>query len=189
MKPIPELPAELEFDFSPLVPEREFRSEDVLLVIGTSVVVLIALILIGWRISDWWLGRMDTDRMITRLYKRIYRIGRWAGIAAKPGDTAFHYADSLCRSFTQIGEGSYWSDWFLDGVGMVRELTSIYVHALFSSKEIAVDGDDIFLLYKKLRMRMWLFLLFHRAYPYRILRPLLWQDAPLLISLPLEDEV
>jgi len=92
-------------------------------------------------------------------------------------------------SLTQIGEGSYWSEWILEGVGMIREITSIYVQTLFSSAEITFEPAEIFQLYKQLRMRMWLFLLLSRVYPYRILRPFLWQNTPLLISAPLEDEV
>jgi len=188
-EPIPELPVEFEFDFSPLVPERNFRFEDILLIIGIFAVVLMALILVGWRISDWWLQRMDVDRLTSKLYRRIYRTARWAGARVKPGDTAYHFADSLSMSLTQIGEGSYWSEWILEGVGMIREITSIYVQTLFSSAEITFEPAEIFQLYKQLRMRMWLFLLLSRVYPYRILRPFLWQNTPLLISAPLEDEV
>jgi transglutaminase-like putative cysteine protease len=187
-EPIPELPPEYELDFSPLVPEREFPTENWLTILVLVISALILIILIGWRISDWWLERLEVDRLLPKLYRKIYRTARWAGLQVKPGDTAFRFADSLNLYFTQIGEECYWSEWFLEGIGMVREMTLIYVQCLFSSLIKDIQPVEVMQLYKQLRRRLWMLLLLGKAYPYPVFRPFLWENPPLLITIPLEDE-
>ena len=188
IEPIPELPDEFEFNFSPLVPEKGFSLKRWLPVFGIGPIIFIILVWFGLRISDWWLTRLDLELLIPRLYKRIYGYARWAGIRAKPGDTAYRFADSLISYLTQLGEQSHWSEWILEGVGMIRELTTIFVQCTFSPIKSEIGAGEILLVYKQLRTRLWLLLLLGKAYPYRLLRPFLWDNLPLLIPMPLEEK-
>ncbi len=187
-EPIPELPDEFEFDFSPLVPEKGFPVDNWLPVVGVAAIIFISLIFIGWRISDVWLERLEVERLIPRLYKRIYRYAGWAGLQVKPGDTAYQFSEALSVYLTQLGEESYWAEWILEGVGMIREMTTIFVQCTFSPIKHEIDPGEILLLYKQLRVRLWLLVLLGKAYPYRVLRPFLWENLPLLIPMPLEEE-
>jgi transglutaminase-like putative cysteine protease len=188
IEPIPELPDEFEFNFSPLVPEKGFSVERWLPVFGIGPIIFIILVWFGLRISDWWLTRLDLELLIPRLYKRIYGYARWAGIRAKPGDTAYRFADSLISYLTQLGEQSHWSEWILEGIGMIQELTTIFVQYNFSPQKYEIDPGEILLVYKQLRTRLWLLLLLGKAYPYLLLRPFLWENLPLLIPMPLEEK-
>ena len=140
-----------------------------------------------WKASDWWLGRLTADELLLRLYKRIYRFGRWSLAKYNSGDTAFQFARAMTASMRQLGHESYWAVWFLEGEGMVREMTSIFVEHLFDPNHEPVASREIMQLYKQLRPRLWFFVLLSKAYPYRVLRPFLWENPPLLIPVSLEE--
>jgi transglutaminase-like putative cysteine protease/uncharacterized protein (DUF58 family) len=184
---MPELPEEFELDFSPLVPEKEFSFDNWPIILGITLFTMVVLITIGWQISDWWLTRSDPDALILKLYKRLYRYGRWAGLEVGPGDTAYQFSDALVRYLDQLGRESYWSAWILDGAGMIRALTSVLVQCMFNPSQGAINKDELLQLYKQLRPRIWLLLLLGKAYPYRILRPFLWENVPLIIPTSSEE--
>jgi transglutaminase-like putative cysteine protease/uncharacterized protein (DUF58 family) len=189
IEPIPELPDEFEFDFSPLVPEKGVSFDLWLPILGSVITAILVLAWIRMRISDWWLERLDLDRLIPRLYKRIYLNARWAGLQINPGDTAFHFADSLITYLTQLGGGCHWSEWILDGIDRIQELTLIFVQCTFGSLKVEDEPVDVLLIYKQLRIRLWLLILLGKAYPYRILRPFLWENTSLYNPIPLEEEL
>jgi transglutaminase-like putative cysteine protease/uncharacterized protein (DUF58 family) len=186
-EPLPALPADFEFDFSPLVPERTFLGDNWLSMLGLLIAVGLVLAYTGWRISDWWLSRLNTEQLIPRLYKRIYRHARWSGMRVKPGDTAFRFADSLNRYIQQIGEESYWSEWLTKAVPLIDEITLIYVKCMFRSQPPKIEKEDVIQMYKMLRKKLWMLLLLGKVYPYRLLRPFFWENTPLLISTSMED--
>jgi hypothetical protein len=187
VEPIPQLPDEFEINFSPLVPENRLSFEHWPRFFGLSLIVVIIFTLVGIRVSDWWFGRLQPDTLVPKLYKRIYRYARWAGLSVKPGDTAYHFASDLNTYLTRLGEESYWADWALEGVGMISRMTEIFVHCMFNPLKEELESGEILRLYKQLRPRLWLLMLLGRAYPHRVIRPLIWRNAPLLISMPLEE--
>ncbi|MFH1634607.1 MAG: transglutaminaseTgpA domain-containing protein [Chloroflexota bacterium] len=189
LEPLPELPDDFELDFGPLVPDNRLSFDNWFSVFGITLFVVIIFILAVWRISDWRLGRTHTDALILipKLYKRIYRYGGWAGLPVKSGDTAYQFADALIAYLTQLGAESYWAGWILEGAGMIREMTEIFVQCMFNPLREDVEPGDILHLYIQLRSRLWLTCLLGKAYPYRILRPFLWENVPLLIPVSSEE--
>jgi hypothetical protein len=184
---IPELPETFEFDFSPLVPETQFSWGKFLAAVLGIILGFLFLGVAAWRFSDWWLSRKSTEELLSRLYKRIYRYGRWSGIKFQPGDTAYQFAENLTATMREIGLESYFADWFLQGEGMVREMTVQFVQHLFNPRHAQVESRQVFQLYQQLRPRLWYLVLLRKAYPYRVLRPFLWENPPILIPVSAEE--
>jgi len=187
LEPMPELPDEFELDFSPLVSENDFNFDGWPIILGITLFAMAVLIIIVWQISDWRLTRAGSEILILKLYKRLYRYGRWAKLEFDLGDTAYQFSDVLVMHLNQLGRECYWSTWILDGAGMIRELTAVLVHSMFNPNQEAINPEEILRLYKQLRPRLWLLLLLGKAYPYRILRPFLWENVPLIITASSEE--
>jgi hypothetical protein len=58
---------------------------------------------------------------------------------------------------------------------------------MFNPHKERLESEEILRVYQQLRPRLWLLVLLGRAYPHRLIRPLIWRNAPLLISMPLEE--
>jgi hypothetical protein len=183
----PELPSDFNLEFSPLVPEDRFSFEHFTSIVSLIIVVAIILGIIGWQLSDRWLRRLPVETMVSQTYKRIYRYARWAGMRVRPGDTAYTFAESLCNYLTEMSKESYWSEWMLSSVPLVRVMTETFVQSLFDTEKIEISGEETFRIYLDLRYRLWVLLLLGKAYPYRILRSILWINAPLIHPLSSEE--
>lgn len=187
-QPFPELPEDFELERFPLVPEKDVPMGNWLWVAVILPVLVVFLVLIGLRISDWWLARERVEVLIPKLYKRIYRYARWAGLPVNPRDTAYHFAESLIIYLEQFGRDSYWADWVLVGVPMIREMTALFVNCLFNPHKFEVDAGEVIFLYKQLRRRLWLLWLYAKAYRYPIFRLFFWENTPLIIPILSEEE-
>lgn len=187
-EPFPELPADFELDLTPLVPERKFSFKTLGTIIWITVAGSFILGLAGWQIANRWMFGLPVDVLIPKLYKRIYRYARWAGLPVGVGDTPYHFSESLVNYLTQLGRECYWSDWVLEGSSMIRTMTAIFVQCLFSPQNLDVGSDEIYPIYLDLRYRLWMLWLLRKAYHLRFLRPLFWENIPLLIQNPAEEE-
>lgn len=186
-EPIPQLPETFSFDFSPLVSDPQFSWGIILTVFfGIFLGFILILFVVKW-VSDWWAGRLPTEILLPKLFKRVYHYARWSNMKVRAGDTAYQFAERLIDIVHQIGRESYLADWFLAGEEMVREMTFHLVQYLFNPHHKQVDPKHIFQLYKQLRMRLLFLVLLTKAYPHRILRVFFWENPPLFISVPSEE--
>lgn len=187
-EPVSEIPEVFEFDFNPLVPERSIRFDNWQTILGVILIIIVTLGFLVLRVADWMLARKEPHELLPKLYKRIYMYGQLARLNIKPGDTAYCFSENLISYMTQLSRESYWAQWMLDGRRMIRDLSRMFVVALFNPQQKGEDSAQILNLYKKLRYRLWLLVILGKAYPYRILRPFLWINTPLLIQEPLEEK-
>lgn len=186
-QPFPELPSEFDPDFSPLVPESPITFSTFirifLILIGGTIIIGLAI----WQISDRWLQRQPAKVLIPRLYRRVYRYARWAGLRVQPGITAYTFSEMLIRYLTEMCGESLWSDWMLSAVPLIRYMTETLVRYLFDPQEMDMSAGAFLENYKDLRLRLWVLWLLGKAYRYRILRSILWINAPLIISASSEE--
>jgi hypothetical protein len=154
------------------------------------MILILAVILVSWLISDWRLSNMTTAQQLPRLYRRLFRYGRWMQLPVNPGMTPFEFSDYLCLHLRQLSTGSHWAAWMLAGEPIIRKITAAYVRAIFDPfagsstrlSESGVSPYDTMSDYKNLRLRLWLLWFLARIYKYWVLRPFFWSEAPLFIS-------
>jgi transglutaminase-like putative cysteine protease len=177
-EPSPELPAGFTFELSPLVPdETKFSLDDEPWLLFLSAFLLIT-VLIYWGISKFWMARIPITTLVPKLYKRMYRYGRWVGVFPKPGDTVYLYSDKLSRLFLQASKGSHWASWIRQSPFMISQITHALVIIMFAPNSVSsVSRDQVIKIYKKLLPRFWLLWLMVRVYRFPILRLLFWNDA------------
>jgi hypothetical protein len=181
LEEIPELPDDFEFGLEPLVPENRLSFGNWLGVFLLSFIILSILFFISILVSDLWLQRTPEKVLLPKLYKRIYRYARWAEFPLKPGVTAFRFENSFSDYFTQIGSGSFWREWLMEGVELLEIITGKFVRQLFAP-QIEVDKVATIQSYKQLRTRLWLLWIMRKIYRHRLLRPIIWRNPPIILS-------
>jgi len=186
---LPELPEDFELDFTPLIQEKPFSLDNKTLIFWITLLLVVILTLTAWGISDLWLARMPAAKGLPRLFRRLYRYGRWMHLPAEPGVTPFEFSYFLSQHLEQLASGSHWADWLLEGETLLRQITAVYVQITFnpSSSSIMVS-QEIMMVYKKLRLRLWLLWFMSRIYKFWFLRPFFWVEAPLFVSSFAEEE-
>jgi hypothetical protein len=186
---LPELPEGFELDFTPLVSQERFSFDNSWLIVWTVLLSVGFVLLVGWIISDGWLARMPVAKGLPKLYRRLFRYGRWMRLPTQPGITPFEFSYFFSQNMKQLASGSYWVDWLLQGEAMLYQLTSAYVQVIFKpTSEQIINSRDIMRVYMKLRLRIWLLWFLGRIYKYWFLRPLFWIEAPLVISSFVEEK-
>ncbi len=166
-------------NFEPIVQRRPLAPDRWLKVIGIAISIAVGLFVIGWGVSDWWLGHIPFERLVSKLYARIYRYGRWIGIPTRPGETPYEFSATLILMIQSLAEHSFWADWLLKGESEVEKLTEALVIQMFNPSRISLlNRREIIQAYKRLRPRLWLLWLLRRAYNHRITWPLFWRLPP-----------
>ena len=182
-QPIPKLPANFEPSFEPLVPEQTLSPGRRLLIGLTIISVIVTGPLLWWAISDFWLAHLPVDKLAPKLYRRIRRHGRWLELPSSPGDTPDEFKARLIGYLHQIGRGSIQADWLLDAVKTIDTFIDNYILLLYSPHETPpTDSQALMHLFRQIRPRLWLLWVLKRAYPNRLMRIVLWDQAPVTIS-------
>jgi transglutaminase-like putative cysteine protease len=180
-EPFPEVTDEFLPDLEPRVADR-LSPNPWLKMIGLLILIVVGSVVIGWKVSDWWLVHIPLEKLISKLYTRLYRYGRWIGIPTRPGETPYEFVDDLIHHIQSLAMYSYWADWLLKGRDAALELTDNFiVHMYNPSRRHLLNRSDIIQAYKVLRNRLWMLWLLRRAYDHRIFRPLFWRHPPPLI--------
>jgi transglutaminase-like putative cysteine protease len=181
--PIPIFSQDYASAFDPLVPQKPKLTVNWFLI---TLTVLLGLPFIGFSglvLDEQWLKHLPGDKQLPRIYRRIYRYAHWIGHRSQPGDTPYEFVKKLIRTIDQYGRGSKEADWLLSGADQLREITRAYYLVLYSSSEDSrFNPLEIALTYRTLRTRLWYLWLLVHAYPSRVLRYLLWDSAPMIIS-------
>jgi hypothetical protein len=186
----PELPENFQLDFTPLVQEERFDFDNWTVIFWISLLIILILVLVGWFISDLWLSRLPAEKQLPKVFRRLYRYGRWMHLPEKPGLTPYEFSHYLILHLTQLAGGSYWHDWLLVATEMIEQLSNVYVRTKFNpSSARSIDSEELFSIYKNLRRRLWLMWFLGRVYKYWFLRPLFWGEAPLTIAAFGEEEL
>jgi hypothetical protein len=176
-----DLPTENQMELPPLVPESRLLFLNWQQLLWLVPLVSLVLVFAGWSISDWLLGRLAGGKLISEIYQRLYRYGRWTGLRVQVRDTPYQFADNLVDLLIHLGTGSRWSSWMLEGVGMIRTITSDYVQFMFDPLKQNTRLGESLSQFRQLRYRLWLLWLLSRVNPYPVLKPLFWKDDPDLI--------
>jgi len=183
-----EIPPQLSADFSttfapkatliPLIPDDErFPFDNWVLWTMVGSIILMAT-LIYWGITIWRMYLIQVTTLVSKLYKRIYRYGRWAGLSLLPGDTIYTFANELTQLFYDASLGSHWADWIRQSTGLITYITKSQVYCLFAPSLVnRVSRDEVIKTYQRLLPRFWLLWIMVRIYRFPILRPLFWRDA------------
>lgn len=181
--PIPKLSEDYAKSYDPLVPKKERGGLKWGLILGSSLLLVTLLGFTGWILSDMSIKRNPANKLLPKLFKRIYRFARWVGITTNPGDTTYEFSEILNHTLKQYGSGSKKAKWLLDIQPQFAELTDAYYKVLFSPQggEL-IQSRGIVNTYQKIRPRLWYLGLLIRSYPYRILRFFLWDSAPMFIT-------
>jgi hypothetical protein len=186
---LPELPEDFELDFSPLVQEQRFSFDNSVFVFWSAILLVVFLIFIGWIISDLWLSRMPVGNQLPRLYRRLFRYGRWMKLPTQPGITPLEFSHFLSVRLEQLASGSHLSDWLLEGIPLIRQITTAYVQIRFNpSSSSTLASQEIMDAYRQLRIRVWMMWIMGRIHKFWVLRPIFWAEAPLFISSFAEEE-
>ncbi|MCJ7716166.1 MAG: hypothetical protein MUO54_06565 [Anaerolineales bacterium] len=183
--PIPKLSQDYAASYDPLVPQKERQMLKWFLIFGSSLLLAFLLGFIGWTLSDMSIKRDPANKLLPKLFKRIFRFARRAGIISKPGDTTYEFSEILVHTLKQYGTGSKKADWLLDIQPQLAELTEAYYEVLFSPQEgKLIQSRQIVEIFQNIRPRLWYLGLLIRSHPNRILRFLLWDSAPTFITYP-----
>ena len=187
---LPELPENLQLDFSPLVQPKKFSFDQWPSLLGIVVLLGLVLIILSWLISDWYLARRPIAQLLPKLFRRLYRYGSWMGFPPRPGQTPYEFSHLLNSYITQLSTGCYWVEWLSLSTFLLQRITDAYVGVTFNPQSRAIgDQRDLMRFYKLLRPRLWLIWLLGRVHRYSFLHPFFWTEAPLMISLHVEDEL
>jgi len=188
-EPLTELPEEIPSIFEPLVPSRSISPQRWLKAIGIIILVVVGSVVAWWKASDWWLISIPEDKLVLKLYARLYRYGHWIGIPTRPGETPYEFAEDLIHHIQSLSSNSYWSDWLLLRIDEMKRMTEAHVILMFNPlRRSLVKRKEIIRAYKLLRPRLWLLWLLKRAYNYPITWFLFWRATPVLTILVPGDE-
>ncbi len=186
--PFPELPADFELDLPPLVSESAPFDGKWGYALGASFLLALLGIMVYGLLSDVWLSRLPPNQLILQVYRRIYKLGHWAGIRIEPSHTPFRFAMSLKRVMDVVGQGSLWERWIRQGTNQLPILTQALVQSLFApTSQNGGDSKTLMQAYRLLRWRLWLVLFLIRVYRVPFLRALFWINPPLYIPGLSED--
>jgi uncharacterized protein (DUF58 family)/transglutaminase-like putative cysteine protease len=189
VEPFLELTDNFELDLKPLIPENRFSFENWVQSLWSGLFFVLGVLIGMGLIADWWLSRLPMEILVPRLFKRIYRYGRWSGIPLKPGDTVIHFKILFDRLVYQSSQGSHWPDWIAESSALLEQLTNVFVPLLFNSAGTSAESKNMIKTYQQLRYRLWLLLFLVKIFPAGILRSIFWLDPPLYINVTIEDEL
>ncbi len=189
-RPIPKLPANFEPSFEPLVPEKTPTPGRRLALSVTILLGLVAGFSMWWIISDFWLAHLPMDKLAPKLYRRIHRHGRRLDLPSRPGDTPHEVKARLIGYLHQLGRGSTQADWLLAGEQSINLFIDNYICSLYSAnKTPPIESQALMQLFKQIRPRLWLLWVLKRAYPNRLMRIMLWDQAPVTISTTRQEKI
>jgi len=184
----PELPENFQLDFQPLSENEGFSFDNWATIFWISLLLVAILAIVVQYISDLWLAHLSPEKQLPKIFRRLYRFGRLIHMPDKPGLTPYEFSDYLCTHIQLLASGSYWPNWLLSGRKMVRELSQAYVRIKFNPATAeTMNSKDLFGIYKRLRLTLWLVWLLGRVHKYWFLRSLFWEDAPLTIAPYIEE--
>ncbi len=182
-EPIPVFDQDYATAFDPLVPEKPGLRVNWFIVMITILLGVPGIVFIGLWVDEQILKRLPGQKVLTRIYRRIYRYAHWIGYKSKPGNTPYEFVSKLIRILNQYGKGSKEVDWILVGADQLREITREYYLAIYSQeKERKLNPTEMAQIYRTLRTRLWYLWLLVHAYPYRVLRYFLWDTPQMLIK-------
>jgi len=182
-EPIPVFDQDYATAFDPLVPDKPGLRVNWFMVIITLLLGVPGVVFISFWVDEQILKRLPGQKILTRIYRRIYRYAHWIGHKSKPGNTPYEFVAKLTRILNQYGKGSKEADWILVAADQLREITRVYYLAIYSQeKEIRLNPTEMALIYRTLRTRLWYLWILVHAYPYRVLRYFLWDTPQMLIK-------
>jgi transglutaminase-like putative cysteine protease len=180
--PVPKLNPDYISSFDPLVPGREALQVNWWILSLGIIAGLVSLGFLVYYLDILYLKRLHSRKQLDRIYRRIFRYSRWMGLNSKPGDTPWKFSGNLIKMIYRYGKGSKEAEWLLYGSDLLREITRNYYQVLYSSNQnLAIESQELIDLYRELHKRLWYLLILVKAYPYRITRYFLWDNAPMIV--------
>ena len=111
----------------------------------------------GLAFDGWRLRRGSPTQTVTALYQRLQRHGQRLAQPAGAGETPYEFAVSLTERIAALAQGSRWAGLFGAAPHEVRQLTELYVQALFSPHPPDSDAQtQAIRTWQHLRRRLWL---------------------------------
>lgn len=152
----PILPLPPELATLPQVVEVEEGNDFPWWQVGVGVFILACLG--AWvqnRIDLIQLRRMDSSKLILKIYTRLYRYGRWMGIGHLRSDTLYEFKERIAEVFQSLEEKNPESKRYEDVYSDLDQLTDLAVKANYSPSKLEDNlNEEIIQVWKTLRLRL-----------------------------------
>jgi len=166
-------------DFDPLN-RRRFWSEFSWFWTAAGIIGGVVLLAAFGLAADLAVLRMlPAQKLLPRLYRRIYRVARWMGFPSRPGDTPEEFFQRFSQRMKRYGKGSRREEWLMEAQQAFSEITEAYYRVLFSPTQgREFIPKDFLIPFQRLRLRFWYLWLLVKAHRFWLLRRFLWSTAP-----------
>jgi transglutaminase-like putative cysteine protease len=177
-EPIPKFSEDYTITFEPLVPMKKERNINwQLILIGLPILAITGTI-IGFAADNWLLSILPAKRQLPKIFHRIQRLGRWAGIKSKTGDTSYEFLYQLKLRIKEYSQGSKNAEWLLSSAELLEEINLAYYQVLYSREHgQGLNSKATARSFRRLRKRLLYLWLLVQSYPYWIFRFLLWNST------------
>lgn len=163
---LPELPVELEIDagfLGPLdedFPPLELPAESPWQTLKDNLpyiaIGLVMLILLWPFIATWWLWLLPPSTVISKVFRRYYRYGRYIEVPMQSGKTPKEFAASFSERFTLLVKQNKNSEFLKSSRSDVKWIASEFAHFRYSSyqpnKELKTRAIQS---WQKIRSALW----------------------------------
>jgi hypothetical protein len=132
-----------------------FRLERAIYWLSPMIVILFVLLLYFSLIERWWYLRLEPATAITKMYQRLYRLGRpLAGERAR-AETASEFMQKLVHGIECVQQRSRFSKLLSGARQDIELLTDLYQDALFSDNAVRKhEARQALSTWKHLRLRL-----------------------------------
>jgi hypothetical protein len=132
-----------------------FRLERAIYWLSPVAIILFVCIFYFTLIERWWYLRLAPATAITKVYRRLYRMGRPLAGERTRAETAYEFMQKLVNGINEIQAGSRFTKLFSGARQDVELLTDMYQNTLFSHTNIQKhQARKALNTWKHLRLRL-----------------------------------
>jgi transglutaminase-like putative cysteine protease len=146
----------------PLTAQRTAPHQALWLWRGGALLALVLAGLLAWAVVDRWsIRHLAPADATVRLYRRLYRYGRWIGAHPRGGDTPHEFTAVLKKRVDHLAKTRQWGKLLLPVPAEIDWITDRCASALYSLRQPeAADQTEAIRRSTSLRRRFWLARLF-----------------------------
>jgi hypothetical protein len=134
-----------------------FRLERAIYWLSPIAAILFMSIVYFTLIERWWYLRLPPATAITRIYRRLYRLGRPLAGERTRAETAYEFMQKLVSGIERAKEHSRFTKLFSNARQDVELLTAMYQNTLFRRADVhKTEARKALNTWKRLRRRLWM---------------------------------